>query len=117
MTDTFVIKRSKWLRGERYSVLLRHDDKKMCCLGQIADQCGVPTIHILDTTTPRKISPIFHDRIDFLIKKSDNFNPLNSELASSAMDINDDLNITDDEREEQLILLFAANGKTLVFED
>lgn len=46
----FTIHRSKWLRGEggAKSRLLRPEDGKMCCVGQICLQLGVPEEKIRD---------------------------------------------------------------------
>jgi len=39
----FKISRKKWLKGEGHikSYLLRPSDGKMCCVGQVAEQCGL----------------------------------------------------------------------------
>jgi len=45
----FEISESKWLRGEgsKNSFLFRGKDRKMCCVGQIANQLGVPKARLL----------------------------------------------------------------------
>ena len=46
------IDRLKWLRSETNSYLLRSEDGKMCCLGQIGKSLGVPREDLLDTGAP-----------------------------------------------------------------
>ena len=46
------IDRSKWLRGEANSCLLRPSDGKMCCLGFYALSVGLSPEKITDISTP-----------------------------------------------------------------
>lgn len=109
----FTIKRSKWLRGEDGdSFLLRSTDGKMCCLGQIANQCRVAKAHLKDRGTPAQVGTSIAGKIkDFVMEGN------NTPLSYDAMKINDDEEITDKVREKRLISLFKKHGITLTFVD
>lgn len=49
--ETLVIQRTKWLRGEHESFLLR-DDGKMCCLGFLGMKCGLSEEDIYEEQFP-----------------------------------------------------------------
>ena len=54
---TFTIERSKWLRGEGSdrSKLLREEDGKMCCLGQVMRQLGFSNETLMDQGAPTDV--------------------------------------------------------------
>jgi hypothetical protein len=107
----FVIDRSKWLRGEGsdYSFLLRAD-KKMCCLGQICKQQGIPLKEMIQVTSPANMLLLFQNKVRFL---TDNYN--HTDLAVKAMKINDSKEIDDVARESHLVKLFQDNNIALEF--
>lgn len=49
--------RSKWLRGETHSRLLR-EDGKMCCLGFLARACGATEGQIREKSTPSETTRV-----------------------------------------------------------
>ena len=51
----FTIKRSKWLRNPKKSVLL-NGKGSMCCLGFYLKSCGVPKKYLLNVNTPAEIT-------------------------------------------------------------
>lgn len=128
MTYKFTINRDTWLRGEPDDSFLLRDDGFMCCLGQIAEQCGVPRDHLLNMDIPAgllgsdefNLAP--HPVIGMLAEKASaadihimNIWFRNTTLAHDAMTINDSYNYSDVERESRLIKLFAKHNIELEF--
>ena len=117
----FTVKRSSWLRGEgsKNSALLR-DDGKQCCLGFIAEQCGVDRSRLTRTYPSRlefsdqKLLPecFYEVENDIISDIKDD-----SQLVRSAASINDDSSIEDVERERNLVKLFLKHDITLKFVD
>lgn len=111
-----VIDRPSWLRGESdfRSKLLRSEDNKKCCLGFYSLACGLPEEAIRDRGTvtnacfggsypvPEEMQFLVHGRIS-------------SEVGGQLMRINDNSNISDDEREKQLTSIFASHGVEVEF--
>lgn len=134
----FTITRSKWLRGEGSddSALLRASDSKMCCLGQVGEQCGIPREVLSGATNLCNLglSPVSADNIQAI---PDALKPLNmgfwkdNTLARNMMSLNDapvgeiteglssgEILIQSEEfREAKLTELAAAEGITLIFVD
>jgi hypothetical protein len=113
---TFTVHRSTWYRGhfgqqDSSSKLLRPDGQR-CCIGFVGQQCGIPDGQLLDRGTVAVCD------IDSYMKFP---GWMRSELEPSeienAYNTNDHSQITDAEREEELIEIFARNGDTLVFVD
>ncbi len=101
---------------------LLNDLGYMCCLGQMCEQLGIPKTKLLNIMTPR----IIHKKLGFdnepemhkLLSKAklvDDYLGVNSVLALTAMQINDDHNITQKQREDQLIVLFSLDDIELEF--
>jgi hypothetical protein len=118
----FVINRSKWRCGGDAlnkiglgDTFLLNKEGYMCCLGQIALQCGLPADLILNVLEPVDT----HMLVEPLTGKA--FSPYNfmacqnTVLSKDAMMINDDPELTKAEREEALIRLFASNEIELEF--
>lgn len=115
----FTVDRRTWYRGKgsSSSVLLNDDDMR-CCIGFVAEQCGIPdeklanlkSLHsctknleyIEPTTFPRWMNSV----------KSQGY--ASSDLME-AYQTNDNRMINDDAREKQLIAIFARNGDELEF--
>ena len=113
----FIIDRSKWLRGEGAdpSRLLRVDDGKMCCLGQVAVQCGIHPEDLEDKPAPSDLNRTELFRLpEWLLSSGKSFD---SNDCTEAMRINDQRAITDEERERRLIALFAKHNTELQFTD
>lgn len=51
-----VIDRTRWLRGDGVSTLLRSG--KMCCLGFLAKACGATDAEIIGHGTPREVPTV-----------------------------------------------------------
>lgn len=90
------INRDTWLRGQggSESYLRRKSDEKMCCLGFAAFECGVELSDIVDHRTP----------YDFEVGYNWPVPPTwNGGGYERLMNINDDLDLTEIERERKLI--------------
>jgi hypothetical protein len=116
----FIIDRTKWLRGEGddLSFLIRVDDYKMCCLGQVGIQCGIPEDVLTDEHNPSSI--LLEKRIQWPEPLRPVMNPkyhftMESELSGAMMRVNDDEALSDYEREAKLIELAAPHGIELEF--
>jgi len=88
----------------------------MCCLGQIAQQCGVPIDSLLCQSSPCDLDGQW-DKIPFLVTDGVYEAYRNSVLASSAMYINDNAEMTIHEKMERLTALFAEYDIELEFVD
>lgn len=101
---TYTINRSKWLRGEgnENSYLLRGDDGKMCCLGQVCEQEGVPGSELIGISEPAGLQK----------RKSSLPKWLFSEVAYEMMEENDTK-----AREERLKKLAVKAGVEFLFVD
>lgn len=106
--ERYTIVRSKWLRGERESFLLR-EDGKMCCLGQICEQAGISKSRLLNREFP------------WSLRKRSDVPPwmLENNIGHvRAMTMtNDMIEIDDEVREERLKELANRLGVTLEFVD
>jgi len=110
----FTVERSRWRNAAHGigNVLLLNEDGYKCCLGFVCEQLGVRSI--LNRSSPKTLEvPV------------DDFNHWdvvwgvshweNTELSKKAILINDDVCLTDQEREAQLIELFKKHGHELIF--
>lgn len=108
-----VVDRERWLTPdvEEESYLCSPDSGRMCCLGFACEQAGVSESYM----EGRKMPPdLFYD--GFKVEQLVTVDGRNSsEFARLAADINDDINISNEEREEQLKRLFSRYGYELVF--
>lgn len=111
---SFVISRSTWHRGKGAmgSKLLIPETGKMCCLGQIAEQCGADPKQLTDISSPAKLfnerkvrlngftdvltKPGFETTDDYEVRRT-------TDVCDTLMRINDDRDISDAEREVKLI--------------
>ncbi len=109
------IDRRKWLRGRLDSCLWNGHEQKGCCLGHVIHQttkCKWEALDLLD-------APIeFFKKESLLTEPTGVLGDIrNNSLTDTAMGINDDVNITDVEREERLIALFKKYKIKLVFKN
>ena len=117
----YIIDRSRWRWGGPY-----YDEKRgytrllnqegfMCCLGFLAKQCGCSAQRILNVPVPRKINW----KVAGLDRKalSDLLTPdgAHSEFSSIAIDINDAVDLSKEDREDRLIGLGKNHGIELEF--
>ncbi len=115
----FVIDRNKWLRGEGAprSFLLRSDDQKMCCLGIFLKALGATDESLCNTQTPadmpcnRSVIPDWMFRANTLLHE----HPQNAEELYRLMETNDDLNLSDYERELAIEQFFVSKGIDVEF--
>ncbi len=111
----FKIDRRKWLRGEgsEDSKLLRKSDGLMCCLGQVALQCGIPISCIRERGAPDDVRYSQKRKFpDWIL--DGNIAELNCDVGIT-MDTNDSIATTDAQKEAELKRLFKANGDTITF--
>lgn len=108
---SFTVDRAKWRCGDSGPNLrgigrtqLRNSDGYQCCLGFACVAAGIAESKILSKLTPVAVSTMHGKDIPHLTDDG-----CNSEFTKMAMDINDNGELTDREREEELILL----GKTM----
>lgn len=111
----FTIIRSKWFRGlGSFGSSLLRVDGTMCCLGQVARQCGVKNEEMRGTGSPEGLDNSVRPLLPAFLLAGDG---RNSDVCRRMMEINDSLDLGDDEREQKLTEIAAANGITLHFVD
>ena len=113
-----IIDRTKWLRGEDDSYLLRSRDNKMCCLGFYCLACGILEEDIIGKAEPVELineEKFSHEKIKNLIileyEEGVDLEDLdcdNSNVCDQLMSSNDNRKITENEREEEIAGLFAS---------
>jgi len=95
----------------------------MCCLGFVCrDVCKLTEGIIFNAEYPDQVAMRDSTTESALItanlvERMNSTYIRNTNFTQVAVNINDDSNLTDAEREQKLIELFAANGITVVFED
>lgn len=107
---TLTIKRSKWGRGKTGGALLDKDTGLQCCLGFAALASGVGADDIAGLCYPRDVArriPLFN--------KHGRFGLCDTKLSSAAINVNDDEDLKDAQREAALRKLFASNGVRVRF--
>lgn len=114
----FTINRASWRCGHsgpnQHGIgptQLLNSEGFMCCLGQISLQLGLDKEDILEKDCPHNIHQTnILSRYDMGYYEYED-----TELAKSAMDINDDGSISNQCREDALKILFAEAGHTVEF--
>ena len=96
-------------------MLLEPATKTLCCLGFVANQCGVPKKALLNVGMPEDIGSHEEKLEGVLISTLETEFPRNNTLAVEAQTINDDDRITNKQREEKLKEVFKKHGFTLRF--
>jgi hypothetical protein len=114
--------------GFEDSYLLRPQDGKMCCLGFFGLACGLPPERITNVGTPENIprdrpyqTPVqvwsaFQKVGEGLFRDCDPGYTL-SHTCKELMKTNDEVDLTPQEREEEISRLFAAIGVEVSFID
>ena len=111
-----VVKRSRWLRGEEDSYLVRGSDKKMCCLGFLGRQCRVPQKEMLDKGLPDNVDRSY--RFPNTIVKTDEYGSTDcTMLCDDIVHTNDTSIISDKQRERKLTQLFKKADIAITFVD
>lgn len=90
----------------------------MCCLGQVGEQLGATREHLLLSGTPADVDPLAVEPLDLSLAEAlceFTVEYENTALSNAAMDINDNKDLSDAEREAQLTKLFAENGHEIEF--
>lgn len=121
------IELSNWRRGgdlqnqeEWGTICLLNEKDKLCCLGFISEQLGVPRNALYEIGEPSDIDSQWADKIPQLLEISnddDGFEPTiyTTLTTTEAIDINDDENSTDMDKIAKLTELFAKVGIELEF--
>jgi hypothetical protein len=112
----FTVRRSKWARGsEGGDAKLLNAQGNMCCLGFASCQISrIPKKKLLHACTPEEVfrgGSFLTDiqRDDGEVSICDNT------LTNAAIEINDSLTLTDEDREKQLKALFRKHGVIVKF--
>ncbi len=82
-----------------------------CCLGQIASQLGCDNDSLLERFYPFSVQKL---KESILVTEKGKVLE-DSQLAEDAMQINDDINTSLEEKEKSLICLFAKYGHQITF--
>ena len=114
-----VIKRSEWLRGEKYnSFLIRPSDNKKCCLGFLGLACKVPSKVMIGMSCPESLRyEKQRKKFPALYFRESNPILLRSDIGDQIVTINDREDLSDSAREALLIELFKKIDVNVVFED
>ncbi len=105
---TFIVKRSRWLRGKGSDSYLRHKNGHQCCLGFVGRQCNIAAKDLLLRGLPGHLPGELLMRFPELT---------GSESWSDFAIINDSPEISDKEREKKLKELAKKNGFRFKFVD
>src|SRR6185437_93509 len=87
---SFVIKRTKCLRGEKNSTLHRTCDGKECCLGIYLRACGFSIADIQEHLTPQGVAK--KSKVPAWLIDGNSCGLRSSRNAGKLMDINDEIN-------------------------
>jgi len=119
---TFIIDRSKWRAGGLYAANancigrgnteMLNVEGFMCCLGQIADQCGVAKKHLLCASSPEivRMELEFHNS-----KVPAKFKFLLGKIGDDAIHINDNDKESATAKQRRLKKLFNRHNISLKF--
>lgn len=122
----FTIDRSKWRCGGddrhkvgRGKISLLNASGFMCCLGQTCSQLGVKKKDLLNLAEPSELQTDYSGLSDIFFNLVDEgwnrFFLKNTNLSHDAIDINDDDEIGQTERERKLKELFKSHGHQIKF--
>lgn len=118
------IDRARWLRGEggHDSYLLRERDQKMCCIGQLAQACGVSEDALAGERNLFAIGKHESKAVNLSLRPY-RYNPdspnstafCDHRAITKAYNINDQDGITEKGREEELTKILAEMGVEVTF--
>jgi hypothetical protein len=114
------INRHTWLRGEGslVSYLLRPSDQRRCCLGQALGDAGMTDDELRGIKSPaelRKTGIVVPEQWKWLLSSPSPTMRAHSEEGSKLMSINDNEELTPEQREAQLTKVFAESGVEVEF--
>jgi hypothetical protein len=127
-----IIDRSKWRTGgdddggeehqtgEGYTRLINAQGY-MCCLGfYLKDVAKLNKKILVELATPAYLDGLKkiydkNDDVKLLLTKLNDSHYLNNDFCQSAMHVNDDVNLSSDEREETLKAMFLEKGVEVSF--
>ena len=123
----YVIYRGSWRRGGDTQELTRDlgdtslyqsRTQMMCCLGQCAFEAGVELEELEEIGEPNDVTDDAYPALIAagLLNDDDDYGR-QSAFSKKAIPINDNEQITDQQREEKLIELGARHGHTITFVD
>lgn len=112
----FKIDRQRWARGGQEATKLCDIDGKMCCLGFAANQISRLTKNeLLNHEVPEEV----YSKASFLTRLVESpwgdLQTKDNELAENAIGINDNMYLTESEREKLLIELFDEHDIDVTF--
>jgi hypothetical protein len=106
----FIVDRKTWYRGKGNggSSLLRSDGK-MCCIGFVGRQCGIPDKNLLGFAVVGR--GLEHELFPIWMK------PFSKSAIGEAYTTNDTIRLTESEREAKLKEIFLREGDEIEFQD
>jgi len=110
--DSFVVERSRWLRGKDNGVLLTPEGQ-MCCLGFYAKACAFKDEDIKNVGGPFNLY-LKGYKWDTKLLNEDN---RGSQACHKAIEINDDSRLSSEYRESALTQVFESIGIKVTFVD
>ena len=116
-TMKYIIDRKRWQRGRgaAESGLYLPENRKMCCLGQVAKQCGVSLKAMSMCGAPSSLKNESILKLPKWLYHKKGRALVDSAACGKAMQANDSEYVTDAGREKTLTALFAKHGDELVF--
>jgi hypothetical protein len=110
---SFTVDRSKWRRGKPDSALLGLDGNR-CCLGFLAQACGIQDDEMQGEPCPSDVvSGLWPE---FLLRNN-GARCVDSSVGKELMDINDSHILSEEEREHFLVEKLSAYGIDVTFID
>lgn len=123
------IVRSQWLRGDKGdSFLLRDYDQKLCCLGFLGEAMGATRAQMLNVTSPsglvndcaapKHYAELLTETRDYSAGPDSRRSYIeNNAIATELMEANDDVDMSEAERERLIVKGMAAIGVSVTFVD
>jgi len=112
-----LIDRNKWCRGKinnNHGTALLDDGGMMCCLGFYCKQIdGMEDKDIHEIAVPAQIGKTLVEKLSILV--DDEYEEENNDFSDTAININDNMSISEEDRENRLKEHFASNGIEIKF--
>jgi len=117
----FTVQRSRWLRGTRSGKLRDSLTGHMCCLGFVCQELGVSDKDMTEKQMPTDLYSAAKTKVVGVLLKAQPegayYEHLLASWVNKAASVNDNIVISEEDREETLINLFGANDHKLTFID